>query len=152
MVSVGSQWNITQERDVTNVFIIRDVVYSHDIRDSRFAFYANNYKDYGKPVSSDGTGINVLCQFPNFSILEENGVLVIRDTTTPGDHRYAFHPGSGNIDFGTPKTKMVSTQGTTALKGHRWLIVVENGVLIFRDTLTPGDHRYAFFAGNYMDM
>ena len=37
MVSVGSQWNITQE---TNVFIIRDVIYSHDIRDSRFAFYA----------------------------------------------------------------------------------------------------------------
>ena len=134
------------------MFIIRDVVYSHDIRDSRFAFYANNYKDYGKPVSSDGTGINVLCQFPNFSIQEENGVLVIRDTTTPGDHRYAFHPGSGNIDFGTPKTKMVSTQGTTALKGRRWLIVVENGVLIFRDTLTAGDHRYAFFAGNYIDM
>jgi hypothetical protein len=149
MVSVGSQWNITQE---TNVFIIRDVIYSHDIRDSRFAFFANVNKDYGKPVSSDGTGINVLCKFPIFSFQEENGVLVIRDTFNPGDHRYAFYPGSGNINFGTPKTKIVSTQGTTALKGHRWLIVVENGVLIFRDTLTPGDHRYAFFAGNYIDM
>jgi len=152
MVSLGSQWNFTQEKDVVNVFIIRDIIFSHDVPDSRFAFYANVYKDYGKPVGSDGTGIRVIGKFPDFSIQEENGVLVIRDTTTPGDHRYAFHPGSGKIDFGTPKTKMVSTQGTTAFKGQRWLIVVENGVLCLRDTLTPGDHRYAFFAGNYMDM
>ena len=149
MVSVGSQWNITQE---TNVFIIRDVIYSHDIRDSRFAFFANVYKDYGKPFTLDGTGVNVICKFANFSFQEENGVLVIRDTVSPGDHRYAFYPGSGCIDFGTPKTKMVSTQGTTAFKGRRWLIVVENGVLVFRDTLTTGDHRYAFFAGNLIDM
>jgi len=149
MVSLGSQWNFTQEN---NVFIIRDIIFSHDVHDSRFAFFANVYKDYGKPVGSDGTGIRVIGKFPDFSIQEENGVLVIRDTTTPGDHRYAFYACSGNINFGTPETKMVSTGGTTAFKGQRWLIVVENGVLIFRDTLTPGDHRYAFFAGNYIDM
>ena len=113
MVSVGSQWNITQE---TNAFIIRDVIYSHDIRDSRFAFFANVYKDYGKPFTLDGTGVNVICKFPNFSFQEENGVLVIRDTVSPGDHRYAFYPGSGCIDFGTPKTKIVSTQGILLLK------------------------------------
>ena len=28
-------------------------------------------------------------------------------TVTPGDHRYAFYPGSGNIYFGTPKQRRV---------------------------------------------
>ena len=77
-------------------------------------------------------------------IREETGVLCLRNSFNPGDFRYAFFPGSGKINYGSNINLDNSVVPKVLYQGHRWSINDENGILVFRDNISPGDHRYAF--------
>jgi hypothetical protein len=140
-----SHWTFGQE---TQFLVFRDT--SSPAKDFRIAFFPDKYKDFGKQNSGNETG--VMKQFANWSIDEENGVLVFRDIfTRPGDHRYAFFPACGNGN-NWPGGSVLYNESETLLSGKRWRIAVEAGILVFRDTLSPGDNRYAFWPGQYTDM
>lgn len=120
-------------------------------KDIRVAFKPGVYKDFGTTANHHyNEALTVLYSSGTWSIREETGVLVIRDGSSAADHRYAFHPGSGNINFGSG-TEIFEFGGRTLYTGFRWTINVENGVLVFRDNLSSGDNRYAFFQ-NYLDI
>ena len=56
--------------------------------------------------------------------------------------------GNGNsANYGTGNPGM-EFGALRLLTGFRWSINVENEVLVFRDNLTPGDHRFAFYQSN----
>jgi hypothetical protein len=94
--------------------------------------------------------VKVLYSSGKWVIQEETGVLCIRDLSSASDFRYAFFPGNGNgANYGVTASTGVGIQ--VLYTGYRWSIRIENGVLVFRDILTPGDHRYAFFQ-SYIDM
>jgi hypothetical protein len=120
--------------------------------DIRIAFAAGKgaAKNYGSGPYPAGTETGTIVRFDKWGIHEENGVLVVRDHQSPTDNRYAFWPGNGNehnFGSGTPATK----HNEVLFRGQRWIIAVENGILVFRDTLSGGDHRYAFFP-SYVDL
>jgi hypothetical protein len=140
-----SHWTINEE---TQYLVFRDT--STPGKDFRVAFFPRQHKDFGNPVSAPETG--VIKAFSKWSVNEENGVLVFRDTfTRPGDHRYAFFPACGNA-HNWPGGILLFNESETLLSGKRWKIAVEGGILVFRDTLSPGDHRYAFWPGQHTDM
>lgn len=140
-----SHWNISQE---TKYLVFRDT--STPNKDFRVAFFPGVYKDFGSPKF--GKENSQIKQFADWSINEENGVLVFRDMfTRPGDFRYAFYPGNGNThNWGGGAVLYNETE--TLLSGQRWSITVETGILVFRDTKSVGDNRYAFWPGQYTDM
>jgi len=82
-------------------------------------------------------------------IRAENGCLVVRDYGSYGDHRYAFAP-LVQRDYGsmhrTPAVVGAENETIATLDG--WSILVENTVLVLRDTRHPGDYRHAFFPGS----
>ena len=144
-VTVMSHWNISQE---SKYLVFRDT--STPNKDFRIAFFPGVYKDFGTPTFGNET--TLIKQFVDWSINEENGVLVFRDTyTQPGDHRYAFYPGNGNTQ-NWPGGTVLYNETETLLSGKRWRIAVENGILVFRDTISVGDNRYAFWPKQYTDM
>lgn len=140
-----SHWNVSQE---TKYLVFRDS--STPNKDFRIAFFPGKYKDFGTPQFGNETGL--MKQFADWSIDEENGVLVFRDTfTRPGDFRYAFYPANGNT-HNWPGGPVLYAETETLFSGKRWRIAVETGILVFRDTLSAGDNRYAFWPGQYTDM
>lgn len=76
-------------------------------------------------------------------------VMVIEDTTTDADCRYAFFPGKC-IDYGSDKSKILPNNEPVEIKTfpNGWSIREEIGVLIFRYKNTTADNRYAFYPGN----
>lgn len=134
--------------EVESVFLV--FRYSNPAKDIRVAFEPGVYKDFGTPSFYNNEALNVLYSSGTWSIEEETGVLVIRDQSSAADHRYAFFPGSGSgYNFGSgPEVGEFGEH--TLYAGYRWSINVENGVLVFRDKLSPGDNRYAFYQ-NYVD-
>jgi hypothetical protein len=140
-----SHWTVNEE---TSYLVFRDTAIPN--KDFRVAFSPNQYKDFGNPAFAHESG--VIRAFDRWSIDEENSVLVLRDTfTRPGDHRYAFYPACGNANNWSGGIVLYN-ESETLLSGKRWRIAVESGILVFRDTLSPGDHRYAFWPGQYTDM
>jgi hypothetical protein len=140
-----SHWSVSQE---TNYLVFRDT--STPNRDFRVAFSPGASKDFGTPHFGNET--SVIKRFADWSIGEENGVLVFRDTfTRPGDFRYAFYPANGNTHNWGDGTVLYN-ETEMLFRGERWSIAVETGVLVFRDTLSAGDNRYAFWPGQYTDM
>jgi hypothetical protein len=140
-----SHWNVGQE---TKYLVFRDT--STPGKDFRVAFFPGIYRDFGTPRF--GNESSLIMEFADWSIAEENGVLVFRDTfTQPGDFRYAFFPANGNKHnwSGGP---VLYNETETLFSGKRWRIAVETGILVFRDALSAGDNRYAFWPGQYTDM
>ena len=119
--------------------------------DHRIAFAAGRgFQNYGSGPYPAGPENGTIVRFDKWGIHEENGVLVVRDHASHGDHRYAFWPGCGNThNYGSGAPS--STYSAVIYRGQRWIIAVEGGILVFRDTLTGGDHRYAFFP-SYVDL
>ena len=77
-------------------------------------------------------------------IREETGVLCIRYVLDGKDWRYAFFPSSGKRNYGSNIYLDGIVVPTVLYQGHRWSINDENGILVFRDNISAGDHRYAF--------
>jgi hypothetical protein len=129
-------------RDESSLLSFR---YGRGGRFTRIAFYRRQYKDYGTKRFYQNEAFRVLYNSGSWMIREETGVLYIRDMSSSADRRYAFYPGNGNSwNYGSGNSGL--EVGTKVLvKGFRWSIQVENGVLMFRDMLTPGDHRFAFY-------
>lgn len=131
-----------------NNLVIR---YNHPTRDCRVAFFTGQYKNFG-PGNNVASETNTIVTFDKWAITEENGVLVFRDTyTTPGDHRYAFFPGCGNCNNWGNDHAILYDGVHVYYEGKRWIIQEENSVLVFRDKLSHGDNRYAFWPCNYID-
>lgn len=118
--------------------------YSGGEGDQRVAFYPGLYRDYGNHGQGESGEDKEIGMIGAWRIYEAAGILVIRDTTATEDRRFAFWPGRGNHNFGavaaTPHTNL-----KVHFRGHRWVIREEGGILVFRDILTEGDHRYAFY-------
>ena len=106
------------------------------------------YKDYGSARLYKNEVNNTLYSDSNWLIVEETGVLVIRDMLSH-DKRYAFYPGNyGNFGVNSD----VGEFGVQVLfTGFRWSISIDNGMLVFRDNLTSGDNRFLFYQ-SYLDM
>ena len=121
------------------------------VRDIRIAFAPRVSKNFGTARYYRDEAVRVLYSSGNWRIQEEVGVLCIRDVSSGADRRYAFFPGSGNAaNFGGSNAGgEVGNQ--VLMAGFRWSINVEDGVLVFRDKLTPGDNRFAFYQ-SYVDM
>lgn len=109
-------------------FVLRE---SHTGGDHRIAFAPGLYKDFGPCHNpTDHNETKLFATFGNWTIGEETGILVIRDKSSAGDHRFAFWPGCGNnINFGTPGHQIAGGDKTYK-KGPRWHIREENGVLV----------------------
>jgi hypothetical protein len=144
-----------KEKEMTKWLIYQDGAHlifrdkSAEGVDHRIAFGPNAAKNIGSGSQHLDEPHNVIVRFEHWVIQEETGVLIIRDLANPGDNRYAFFPG-GAQDFGhgSPTTN----ESKVLFKGNRWEIRDENGILVFRDTKSEGDSRYAFYPGNYVDM
>eukprot|EP01124_Arcella_intermedia_P004264 TRINITY_DN123_c0_g1_i10.p1 TRINITY_DN123_c0_g1~~TRINITY_DN123_c0_g1_i10.p1 ORF type:complete len:145 (-),score=27.04 TRINITY_DN123_c0_g1_i10:69-503(-) len=135
----SNHWNFSPEGEY---LCLRDHISGGD---HRIAFTPGKSSNHGSGPSHPGeTG--VLLRHAKWSIGEENGILCVRYTGAPGDHRHAFWPGNGNShNFGHPHAGHGGNH--VYAEGIRWVIKEENGIVVFRDKLTPGDHRYAFFPG-----
>ena len=111
------------------------------IRDSPlccYRFLPGRHVNFGNPTVRFEGENSTISDIYRWSIKEENGVLVIRDTGSGGDYRYAFYPGQF-LDFGTPAVPTSITGVITLHTGLRWHIQEENGILVFRDTKSKGD-------------
>ena len=117
--------------------------------DRRIAFREGIKKNFGNSnIKYANEDVKELYSDGNWVIREETGVLCIRNgMTAKPDYRYAFFPGSGkNINFGNNNQNVGEFGNKTVLySGRRWSINVEFGILVFRDNISPGDHRYAFY-------
>jgi hypothetical protein len=103
-------------------------------------------KNYGAGRFYRNEARQVLYSSGHWRIQEETGVLCIRDVSSAEDSRYAFFPGNGVFKgFGLASNSGGEVGTLRLYTGFRWSINVENGVLVFRDNLTPGDHRFAFY-------
>lgn len=109
-----------------------------------YRFLPGRHVNFGNPAIRFEGENSTIIDIYRWSIKEENGVLVIRDTGSGGDFRYAFYPGQF-MDFGTPAVPSSFTGVITLHTGLRWHIQEENGVLVFRDTKSQGDCRIAFY-------
>lgn len=146
-VAVSAQRHRWSIRPETQFLVMRDLVTPGD---NRYAMSPGVYKDFGQPNFIQGENSR-LKHFPKWDINEENGVLVFRDTSTNQDFRYAFYPGSGQINFGKP-TPALFNNVQVLWQGIRWNIQDERGILVFRDTKSAGDNRYAFFPGSSLNL
>jgi hypothetical protein len=140
--SLFENWKIGPEGEH---LVFRD---SHSTGDHRIAVAprCGNHKAIGSPNHPDSLS-STLADFGIWSITEENSALCIRDTRSGGDHRIAFYPGCGNgTNYGSAHNTGHRPGGDHVYyRGRRWVIREESGVLVFRDTLTPGDHRIALY-------
>ncbi len=139
--NLETDWRLRLEG---NVLVFRYM----NTRDLRIAFYPGKKVDYGTRRFYRNEADNAyIYRGGNWAIQEEDGVLCIRDMSSSADHRFAFFPGNGNSrNYGSVNDIYGQEVGTKVLlKGIRWSIQVENGVLVFRDMRTPGDHRFAFW-------
>ena len=138
--------------------------YANPTRNIRIAFYPGKSKNYGTVKSFyRNEALRVLYSSGKWVIQEEYGVLCIRDVSSSRvERRYAFNPGNGNSwNYGSCNSWGLFFYGScnsgqevgtkVLLSGFRWSINVENGLLVFRDMLTPGDHRFLFYQ-SYVDM
>jgi len=106
-----------------------------------------NHRSVGSPNHPDSFA-STLADFGTWKITEENSALCFRDTRSGGDHRVAFYPGCGNsTNYGSTSGGIGRMGDHEYYRGRRWVIREESGILVFRDTLTPGDHRVAFYPG-----
>ena len=136
-------WQASQAADGSLVF--KDLVTAGD---HRVVFLPHYSADLGTPQAIPGPTATIPSTFPGWALTEENGILVLR-SAGPTDTRYAFYPGS-YVDFGCgAQVAGLSTHtgSYTLFRGQRWAVTEENGVLVFRDTLSAGDSRYAFYPG-----
>jgi len=138
-------WSIHTEAEF---LVFRDTVTSGDHRIA-LAPRCENSKSIqpspGNPHHPDQHS-STLAAFDGWQITEENSALCFRDTKSGGDHRFAIYPGCGNhVNYGNPHNP--GRDGNYKyFVGKRWQIREESGgVLVFRDTLTEGDHRVAFY-------
>jgi subtilisin family serine protease len=139
VITPGTDWSLRLE-GINLVFR-----YTNSFRTIRIAFSPGNNKDYGTGSFYLNEGVQVLYSSGEWTIQEEKGVLYIRDRSSSADRRYAFFPGNGDLyNYGSgiigPEVGI-----QVLLKGSRWRIQVESGVLMFRDTITKGEHRFAFW-------
>lgn len=135
---VGKAWTVQSE---STALCFRDVV---SYGDNRYALFVD------KGVRVLGT-YNIYPQdsyqhivtIANWVIEEVQGWLVFR--TNDYTSIFVFFPSSGivNIDPGDGSAPPCSVS-ETYYAGNRWRIVAENGLLVFRDVLSGGDHRFAF--------
>jgi len=91
-------------------------------------------------------------QIGRWVIQVESGdsALVIRDTKSSGDKRYAFYNG-GQADMYT--SGVGGDIGVNKiLFRNRWSIGEETTFLVFRERVSGGDKRYAMFANTYRDL
>jgi len=138
-------WSLSIENTINLVFR-----FNNPKSDVRVAFWPGNYKSYGSSAHYNEPMIVLFTQ-GKWLIREETGNLVIRDTSSIYDRRYAFGPASGNRnDFGGGVVTYPASY-SVLYSGYRWSINCENNVLVFRDNLSGGDNRYAFFQ-KYIDM
>eukprot|EP01036_Dinobryon_divergens_P022715 gene22715-30998_t len=145
-LQITGNWNLRLE----SAYLVFRFV--NPVRDIRIAFAPRVSKNLGTVRYYRDEAVRVLYSSGNWRIQEEAGVLCIRDVSSSGaDRRYAFFPGNGNAaNFGGSNAGgEIGAQ--VLMAGFRWSINVENGVLVFRDKLTPGDHRFAFYQ-SYVDM
>eukprot|EP01106_Pelomyxa_sp_JSP_P010062 TRINITY_DN27096_c0_g1_i1.p2 TRINITY_DN27096_c0_g1~~TRINITY_DN27096_c0_g1_i1.p2 ORF type:complete len:163 (+),score=48.68 TRINITY_DN27096_c0_g1_i1:90-578(+) len=145
VTGAGAKWSVQQE---TAFLVFRDTTAPN--RDFRVALSPGQYKDFGTPRFAQEN--SVMADFASWRIGEENGVLVVRDMAAHArgvDARYAFYPASSADWAGGPP---LYKDAQVLARGVRWLIAVENGVLVLRDTLSLGDNRYAFWPGQYTDL
>eukprot|EP01035_Chromulina_nebulosa_P030654 gene30654-40752_t len=140
-----TNWNLRLE----SIYLV--FRYINPTRDIRIAFRPGVSKNFGAERYYRNEAVRVLYSSGNWRIQEETGVLCIRDVSSAADRRYAFFPGNGiSANYGTGNSGE-EVGALRLLTGFRWSINVENGVLVFRDNLTPGDHRFAFYQ-TYVDM
>jgi hypothetical protein len=141
--SLNTDWRLRVEG---NVLVFRYMDIADTKYQRRIAFYPKK-QDYGVRIFHRNEATRELYRSGNWAIREETGVLVIRSSFNP-DLRFAFFPGNGKPNYGSGIVKR--EYGTQVLlSGYRWSIQVEEGVLVFRDMLTPrptpGGHRFAFY-------
>jgi len=139
--SFGGNWKICTENQY---LVFRDSATPGDHRVA-LAPSCGSHKSLG-PANHPDSHSSTLVDLGGWKITEENSALCFRDTRSGGDHRFAIYPACGNSkNYGSPHNP--GRHGSHVYyRGRRWVIQEEsNGVLVFRDTLTPGDHRVAFY-------
>jgi hypothetical protein len=138
--ATSSRWLVHEEG---SVFVIRDFCCAAD---NRYALWPVGPSAFGVPKTFPGEN-SVLASFSMWSIREEAGALVF--ATSQASTRFVFYPGTtmdfgGGLDVGAPWWRG-GQPVYTFYRGIRWVIQDEGGVLVFRDTKSPGNCRIALY-------